>query len=166
MSQPVSVQADGNLLVLFVPTIADTENPTVGELTAGSVVDLSCYLTGDGFTPNTEEQTVSDERICSRQTFEQPGRYQDSLDIAYVYNILSAVDDEARLALTQLRTGNIVARWGQAFEDAVAAGDIVDVYPVKLGVPKKQPPVANSVLRIAQKPFVIGKVQRDVTVAA
>lgn len=166
MTQPVSVQADGNLKVLFVPTIADTEAPTVGELTAGTVIDLSCYLTGDGFTPNTDEQTVTDERICTRQTFEQPGRYQDQLDLAYVYNILSAGDDAARIALTQLRVGNIVARWGQDFEDAVTAGDIVDVYPVKLGVQKKQPPVANSVLRIAQKPFVIGKVQRDVEVAA
>lgn len=165
MTQPVSIPADGSLKVVWVPTIADVENPTQAELTAGSVVDLSCYLTADGFTPGTDEQTITDDRLCSRQTFEQPGRFTDTLEITYVHNPDSAGNNVAYTTLPRGTTGYVVARWGVDFEDALATGDIVDVYPAKAGVQRKAPPEANSVLKTMQKIFVTGAVQRDVTVA-
>lgn len=166
MTQPQSVNADGSVKVLWVETIANPSAPTVGELTAGSVLDLSCYLTADGYERTTDEQTITDDRLCSRATYEQPGRYQDTAMLKYVYNMLSAGDDEARLTLTNLNTGYLVERWGQDFEDDIEAGDTVDVLPVKMGIQKKNPPTANTVLSISQKPFITGPVRRDVTVAA
>lgn len=166
MTQPAGVPADGNQAVWWVPTIADAEGPTVAELTAGSVIDASCYLTAEGWTPNTDEQTITDERLCSTATFEQPGRLQHTLEIAYVHNPDSPADNELYLALTRLTSGYFVARIGVPFDQAVAAGDIVDVYPAKMGYRRKQPGTANSMLTVAQKPFITGVVAQDSVVVA
>ena len=166
MTQPMSVPADGNQAVWFVPALADPSAPTVGELTGGSVVDLSCYLTAEGWTPATDEQTITDDRLCSRATYERPGRITDSLEIGYVHNPDSPSDNEAYLALIRLTTGFLVARIGVPYDQAIAAGDLVDVYPVQMGKRRKQPGTANSVLTVAQKPFVTGPVLEDVEVVA
>jgi hypothetical protein len=167
MTQPASVPADGNLKVAFVATIAVPGAPTEAELTAGSVEDLSCYLTGTGYNPSTDEQTITDERLCSRATFERPGRYSDSLEVTYVFNPDSPGDDVAYQTLAYLEEGYIVTRWGVPYETAFAAGDIVDVTPVQCGIQRKQPGAANSVLMAMQKLFIPSPgVQRDVTVAA
>lgn len=168
MTQPVSIPADGNLLVLWVPAIAIPAAPTVSELSAGTVIDLSGYLTGDGYSPSTDEQTVTDDRLNSRQTYEQPGRFTDSLEIAYVYRQqdAAATDNKAFVTLKRGVTGFIVERWGKAFETAVAASDVVDVKPAKCGIQRKVPGEANSILRLNQKIFITGAVQRDVAVVA
>lgn len=164
MTQPTGVPADGSLKVLFVPVIADPANPTAVALTAGGVLDLSCYLVGGGYNPATDEQAIVDDRLCSRQTYEQPGRYTDSLEIGYVFNPKSPANNQAYLALPAGTTGFIVARWGVAFETGIAAGDIVDVFPGTAGQRRKNPPEANSMLRAMQKWFVTGKVRKDVVV--
>lgn len=165
---PASIPADGNLRSAWVPALADPANPTLAELNAAGAVDLSCYLSGGGYTPGVDEQAIVDERVCSRQTFEQPGRVQDTLTIGYVYRPQEPVSatNKAFTTLKHLTSGYIVERWGQAYEDAWAAGQIVDVKPAKCGVQMKQPPESNSVLRVNQKIFIVGKVERDVAVVA
>jgi len=168
MTQPAADLGDGNLKVAWVPTLADPANPTTTELNAAGVVDLSCYLTGDGFTPSTDEQVVTDPRLCSRQTYEQPGRFTNKLDIKYVYRqqAPTAADNKAYTTLRYLTTGYLVSRWGADYEDAFAANDIVDVYPARCGYQMKQPKEDNAVLKLAQKIFITGAVHQDVTVAA
>jgi len=166
VTQPLSVSADGNLLVKWVPTIANTLAPTAAEINAGSAVDLSCYLTGSGFGPSTDEAIVPDPRLCSRQVFEAPGRLTEMLQLGYVFNPASPADNVAYLTLIYLTLGFVVARWGIAFETAVVGGSVqkVDVYPARCGIQQKQPPEENSVLRVSQKIFVRGAVRRDVAV--
>jgi hypothetical protein len=166
MTLPASTPADGNLKALWVVTMADPENPTVAELTAGSVVDLSCYLTG--LTPSVDQAAVTDDRICSRQTFEQPGREKNGLEVMYVYRGQEPVSatNKAQTTLRSGTAGYIVSRWGLDFETAIAAGQIVDTYPVTCGVQDKKPGDANSILQINQKMFITGPVNRDVVVAA
>lgn len=166
MTQPASIPADGNLKALWVPVIAVVTAPTVAELTSGSVRDLSCYLTAEGLTPATEEQTITDDRLCSRQTYERRGRFQDSLDIAYIYNPTSAGDNLAYSTMTPGTLGYIVLRWGVAYETAIAAAQVVDVLPAECGIRRKQPPTANGVFTVQQKMFIRSAVQRDVAVAA
>lgn len=167
MTEPISVPADGNVKVVFVETIADPAHPTHTEVTAGSAVDLSCYLTDDGWDPSLNEATITDNRLCSTKVFEQPGRAQDSLGIAYVYNIKSAPDDEARVTLPKGTVGFLVARWGEDFETALTAGDVVDVIPIKAGTQMKDKPAANTVLTIHQKMFITSPgIQRDVVITA
>jgi hypothetical protein len=168
MTQPASVLADGNLKVAWVPAIADPEHPTVAELTAGGCIDLSCYLTSDGFAPTADEGTVTDDRLCSRQTFEKPGRITDKLDLKYVYQgqAPTAADNKAKTTLLHLTAGFVVSRWGAAFETDFAADDIVDAYPAQCGKQMKQPPEANGVLKISQKIFVSNTIAEDVAVVA
>lgn len=166
MTQPISVPADGNQAVWWVPALADPENPTVGELTAPSVIDASCYLTAEGWSPETDEQTVEDERLCSVATYEQPGRLQHTLEISYVHNPGSPADNELYLALTRLTSGYFVARIGVPFDQPIAAGDVVDVFPAKMGYRRKNPGAANTVLTVTQKPFITGPVVQDAVVVA
>lgn len=166
MTQPASVAADGNLLVKWVPSIANTSAPLATEINAGGAVDLSCYLTGSGYTPNTDEAIVPDPRLCSRQVFEAPGRLTEMLEIAYVFNPASPGDNAAYLTLVYLTLGFIVSRWGIAYETAVVGGSVqkVDVIPARCGIQRKQPPEENTVLRVVQKIFVRAAVKRDVFV--
>lgn len=166
MADIPSTPADGNVKVAFVPTIADPAAPTSTELTGAGVIDLSCYLTADGWTPGMDEQIVSDDRLCSTQTFEQPGRSSRTLSVKYIENPGSATDNKAYTTLAPGTTGYLVQRRGKAFDTAFAAADIVDVWPVTAGKYDPQPPEANSVLKVAQKMFVTGTVEQGVAVAA
>jgi hypothetical protein len=167
MTQPASVTSDGMDKVVWVPTLADPANPALSELTAGSVKDLSSYLTDSGWTPGTNEETVNDPRLCSRQVFARAGRFSDTLQLTYVYNILEPTEDVARVTLVHLTEGYIVARWGDDYEASFAADDVVDVYPVQAGVQVKMPPTANTPLMIQQTMHITAPgVQRDVVVAA
>lgn len=166
MTQPASVPADGNQAVWWVPVIAVAQSPTVAELTAPSVIDASCYLTAEGWQPTTNEQAVTDQRLCTTEDYEQPGRLQHSLQVTYVHNPGSPADNALYLALTRLTSGYWVSRVGVPYDQAIAAGDIVDVYPVKMGWRQKTPGVANSVLTVGQKPFITGPVVQDAVVAA
>lgn len=166
MAVPDAVVADGNLKVLWVPAIADPTAPTVTELTASGVIDLSCWLTKDGFATGGDEQTITDERLCSTQTFEAPGTYSDTLDLIYVYDPQSSVTTDPSNALKRLTKGFVVARWGTAYDEPITASDIVDVIPGQAGVQRKQAPEANATLKMAQKIHVTNRVERDVAVVA
>lgn len=163
---PLSIPADGSLKVLWVPAIADVTEPTLDELTDVTVIDLSCYITADGWTPGTDEQVSTDDRLCSRQTYERRGRFTDTLEITYVYQgqEMAATDNKAFSTLRAGELGFVVARWGADFELPMAVADLVDVYPAECGVQRKQPPEANGRLKIMQKIFIRSSTQRDVAV--
>ena len=164
MTLPLSVPSDGYLAAWWVETMSNPAAPTLAELTAGSVVTLSCYLTGTGFQPTTDEQVATDPRLCSRQTFEKAGRFTDRLSLMYVHNPANAAENAAYLALPYLNDGFVVARWGLLAETALAVGQLVDVYPAQCGVQQKQPPEENSVLKVTQTIHITGSVKRDVLV--
>ena len=155
---PESMPSDGTLKVSFVPVF----DHLVATLNGVTSVDLSCYLTQDGFDPSTEEATVVDSRLCSKQDFEQPGRVTESLMLMYVFNTIDEDEDEARQTLQRGTAGNLVVRWGLDFDTTYAIGQEVDNYPIKAGVQRKQKPEQNSVHKIQQKAFITGEVQRDV----
>jgi hypothetical protein len=163
---PTAVTTNGSMLALFVETLADYTAPTVAELTAGSVIDLTCYLTGDGLTTETTENNVEDPRLCSQQIYEARGDFTNTLELTYVFNPASPADDEARLGLPRGTAGYIAIRWAREHGLAVAADQEFDVYPVEMGEQRKQTPARNSVHRIMQKPFVVGEVARDAVVVA
>lgn len=169
MADIPSTPADGNVKVLIVPTIADPAAPKLTELNAVSAVDISCYLTSDGFTPSLSEQAIADERLCSTQTFEQPGRSSRGLDVVYIDNTNSAnaaTDNKAKSTLIPGSSAYLVVRRGLPFDAALAATtQKVSVWPIKPGQYSDLPPEANSVLKTAQKLFVTGPVRTDVAIA-
>jgi hypothetical protein len=165
MADIPSTPADGNVKVAWVPTIASTTAPKVSELTGASAIDLSCYLSADGFTPSLDEAVISDDRLCDTETFEQPGRATRSLQVTYIDNSNTTDDNDAYETLTPGATGYIVVRRGKPYDTTFATADKVDVWPVKCGKQSDLPPEANSVLKVTQKLFVTGRVIDRVTVA-
>ena len=168
MAVPIGITSEGNVLVQFVPVIAAPGVPKLTEISAAGAVPLHCALTKDGLALGGDQQTGTDDRLCSRQSFEIPGSYTDTLDITYVHNPQATLpaDNLAYTTLKQGVTGYVVVRWGKPWETALAVGNKVDVYPVTAGIQRKQAPEANSSLKVAQKMFVTGPVVRDVALVA
>ena len=168
MAVPTSVTSEGNVIVQFGPAIAATDAPKLTEASATGAVPLHCALTKDGLVLGGDQESGTDDRLCSRQSFEIPGSYTDTLDITYVYNPQATLpaDNLAYTTLKQGVTGFVVVRWGTPHETALAVGDKVDVYPVTAGIQRKQAPEANATLKTSQKLFVTGPVQRDVALLA
>lgn len=164
---PASVPTDGTLRVDFVTTIADVTAPKAAtELGAAGSQELSGYITGDGWAPSGEQATVTDERLASTQTFEQPGRKTKSLSITYVHNPDDAANNEAYITLAEGTKGYLVVRWGVPRGAAWAVADIVDVWPITAGEAMKNYNGANSVHTVTQRLFVTGDVVSDAVVAA
>lgn len=160
MADILSTQADGMVAVRVATSIADTSAPTVAEWSGAT--DISMYLTSDGLTPSLSEQTISDERLGTTATYEQPGRFQRSLDLIYIDNTNTANPNAAKTALAPLAQRYLLIRRGVAKDTAGAAAQLVSVWPGKPGQYSQLPPEANSVLKIAQKFFVNGAVTVDV----
>jgi hypothetical protein len=163
---PTAVIADGKFMVLWVPTggIADVDVPTQAELRAGTVLNISGFLTADGFTPGADEQTIADDRLSTTQSFAQPGRYSQTLGVKYVYDAQASPGDANNEAYETLKRGvqgYIVTRAGVAWDTDPTDGDVVDVWPVTCGIQNKLPPEANSVLKVEQKMHVRNAVEVD-----
>lgn len=173
---PEGVEGEGNVRVAFLLAIAGTGGPTLTEM--GTAVELVCYITGDGFQPGGEQVTNTDRRLCSRQVFGVPGAITYSLEeVSYVYDPQDPEDllgeNEAYASLAPNTKGFIVIRWGLPYEDAWAADQIVDVFPVTMGAQFKNAPVASSgggggggdggttKLTVRQTPFVSGPARLD-----
>jgi hypothetical protein len=166
---PTGVPADGNVKVVWVATIAAQGAPTAAELTAGTTLDITCGVVGGGFTTAADTTTTKDIRLCSRQVFEDVGDIAYSIEaIEYIItpqDVGASGENKIMRTLAPNTSGYIVVRWGMAFETAMAAAQIVDVYHVTLGPQVKQPPERNSKLRAKQKPYVIAPgVSLDVAV--
>ena len=166
MADIPSTPADGNYKVVWVPTLADPDAPTSTEVTGASVVDLSCYLTADGWTPGLSEQVIADERLCSTETFEQMGRAARTLSVRYIVNPTDTTNNKAAETLVPGTAGYLITRSGKAFDTALAAADKAWVWPVTPGQYSELPPEANSVLKQEQKMFVRARVRPNVAVAA
>jgi len=154
MTQPASVASDGNVLVLWVTSMADPDEPTLGELTDPSVLDVSCYLTDAGWNPGITEAQANDPRLCSTEDFSTPGRTSTTLPLVYVTNPDNPAEDEAALTLVKGSVGFFAERRGVPYEDAVQVGDLFTSYPVKLGTQVDGQPTANTPLTINQMAYL------------
>lgn len=169
MSALDGVPADGNLKVLWVPAIDNTEAPTVAELTATGVVDLSCLITADGFNRAVNETAINDQRLCHTQDGEAPGRSSETLDLTYAFDpqSTSVTDNAAYVTLKQGTKGHVVARYGMPWDEEIAADQVVDVIRGTAGRQAKQAIAANDILKVNQKIFIpAGGVTPDAVVAA
>lgn len=152
---PLSVAADGNLLVAFVPS---GNALSVAVLVAATTKAITYSMTPSGFNRATTQDTISDERLTLAQLLEQAGRVKETLEVEYVYG---DTGDVAKVALAKDVTGFIVARYAIPNATAWTVGQKADVIPIKCGVQAKSAPTANGVFTIKQKLFVTGAVTTD-----
>jgi len=151
---PESVISDGNVLVLWVPALSDPDAPQLDELQNPAALDVTCYLTDQGWQPNLAEDAATDNRLCSRDNFEKPGRKKYTMPLIYVSNPDDPDEDEAALTLLEGALGYFVDRRGVPFEQALAVGDIVTIYPSTLGAQQDGVPTANTPLTVMQNAYL------------
>jgi len=169
MADVPSTPADGNIKTVLVTTLADPGAPTVTELNAAGAKDVSCYLTPDGFAFAVDQATITDERLCSTVTYDQPGRKHYTLSLTGIDNTNSANEATDNALVDTLVEGTqlyLVRRRGVPFDQPFATGDKVTVIPFKPGVKQDVAPEANSVLRSTWTSFVTGAPQVEVAVVA
>lgn len=169
MFQVPSTPIDGNYKVVFIPEADDLNALSAAVLNGPTAIDLSCYFTGDGLNITVDEQSITDERLCSRQTFEQPGRVQYGIEGTYIDNTNGPYETDHNKAVEAFApgaTGVLVTRRNLAHEDDFAAAQKYNAYPVKAGVQREVPPEANSVSRSISKLFITGDVVVGGVVAA
>lgn len=169
MADIPSTPSDGNVKTVLVSAIADTSVPKITELNAVSAVDVSCYLTPDGFALTVDQATIADERLCSTETFGQPGRKTYGLTLTGIDNTNSDNEDDSNELVDTLVEGAslyLVRRRGKPFDEDFATGDKVTVIPFKPGVKQDVAPEANSVIRSTWTSFVTGTVQVEVAAVA
>lgn len=169
MTEIPATPADGNLLVLAVAAIADVNAPKLTETGTVGSADLSCYITAGGLAVTLNQDVVADERLCSTEIFEQPGRKTHGLSVTAIDNTNSPLETEFNLAVDTLIEGSvhyILIRRGKAFDAPLAVGDTVRIYPVKSGAKVDEPAEANSTLKSTWKMFITSSVGVDVKIVA
>lgn len=167
MASIPSTPFDGNMAVWLVPTIADPSAPTVTEIEAGT--DISCYLTPDGYAPTVDQATITDDRLCSTETYGQPGRKTRGLTLTGIDNTNSTNETEYNELVETMVEGTdmfVVRRRGVPYADAITEDQTVSVLPIKPGTRMDVAPEANSVIRSSWTCFVTGEGYDDVAVVA
>lgn len=136
---PEATKAQGNTSVVVVQTIADMAAPDLSsEIGAVSSVNVSCFLYGD-FAPNiTTAKGEAPRRLCTTEVFQQFGNTTYELgDLQYVYDPQEATSTDNNSAFEVLTEGAevylVVRRGLSAQNTAIAAGQYVDVWKVRLG---------------------------------
>jgi hypothetical protein len=151
---------DGKVSTLLVPTLANPEHPTVTELTGADVVDISRYLTKDGFSFDPSQETVSDERESSVQVFGQPGtKSVDGATLTVIDNTNTELEESANEAIDTMvegETGYIVRRRGKDWDLPYEAEQKVTVIPIKYGEKKHVATESNTVIRSTVPFFATG----------
>lgn len=167
---PAGVSTSQRRNIIWVDAIADIDAPTVAELTSPTTsIDFSCWLNADWDGPSGEQSKETDERWCGKK-FESMGDIEYSVaELVYVVDP-QATDQQGanRLSafLSEGKRGFIVMRRGKLMDQAVAAGDKVDIYSVELGKAMPFPTASNEKLKDRQAIAVTGDVRTNVTVAA
>lgn len=154
MTQPASVTFDGTDLILWVPSLESIDFPGLSELTDPAVLDLSCYFADQGFNPTLSEANVPDIRQCTTEDFGDPGRVTHTIPLVYVTNPADPTQDEARTTLIRGAQGYLVERPGVDFEEPLAAGDLVSVWSVRLGMQQMIDRTQNTKWRISQMGYL------------
>lgn len=133
---------DGRIKTVFVKNISNVKSPTVTELTANAL-ELSYWLTSDGWKLTHSQDMIEDDREGSAASGQIPGqeKFTDgTLQVIDNVNIKDGGNDAVE-QLTNGATGFIVRRRGKPTDEPFAAGDIVSVFPVVIGI---KTPVAHA----------------------
>jgi len=151
---------DGAVEVRVLTTFNGT-TLTAAAFTAG--VDITCDLLGDGLNRSMNENAVVIDRLCSRQTGENPGSYSESVELTYAWDPQSVLTTTAYATLVPYSTKYLAIRYGIAEGTPAVAGQKVDVVTTKPGQRQRVPVARNEESRVTQKQFIpAGGVVQDI----
>lgn len=156
--------SDGDDLLLWVPDggIDNIHAPTVAELTATGVLDISLLVTKANFAlGSTGDESISDPPLGAPGDSSIPGRtnYAGGMDF---FRGTTPEDDEAWTTFTAKGIhGYLVHRVGKPRATAVAALDKVRVFGCYTGTPVPLVPDANGGYRKFHEDFFIQSEEVD-----
>lgn len=133
--------AQANRKLVWVPAsgIANVSSPTVAELTAAGVIDVSCLVTRSDYTLGASgDEEVSDPALCASGNDAAPGytNYEASMNF---FRWTDTAEDEGWSTFTGKGIeGFLVERMGgvKSYDDAFAVGDQVRVFGTITGTPQ------------------------------
>lgn len=167
--QSLSIETDGNLLVMMAPASVLSAGKAltdlkVSDLSADTFVDITYDLTaGSGWAEGRTEESITDDRLTSPQTFTQPGKESNSLTTQYVYGDETSVADPL---LVEKQLFVAAVRWAVPHDQDIAANDKFDLWLIKAGVKTRDQAAANSVFTKTQIFYPQRNVVRDHEIAA
>lgn len=148
--------ADGNIVTLWVPTIANIKAPTLDEIDAAT--DISNYVMLGGWNFEPSQATVSDQRENSSQDYGIPGRKSvGDCSIEVIDNTNTQREETENTAvatLTEGVEGFFLRRRGLPTDEAFAAGQKVSVVAARIGAKASIKPDENTMQR-ATIPFFV-----------
>ena len=156
---PPGVDANGRRNAIFVAS------ETLSAATLGtSGVELICYLSKGTLGMSADTERGTDDRECTIVSAEVLGNTTYSMnDLEYVYEPQDAAGDsetnKAYNALAPNTSGFLIFRNGILADEPLAAGQVVDVFPVTLGPQIRKSPDGNNPaekLKITQ-PVIVGQ---------
>lgn len=166
---PDGIDAAGRSAVMFVTAIADTAAPKVTELSGAT--HISCVI--DGFEATVDVPTSRRRKYCAKQSTQRVGA------AAYSIAPVIVLDDPQGTAasgydyldtLEEGVEGFLLERRGIDFDEPLATGQKVNVYPVKLAairdVPLDLETEDGQKFQIELHFIITGDVQRRVALAA
>ena len=154
---------EGNTKVAFVPTIASKTAPTVAELGAGT--DISTLLTKDGLQTPDSQNMVDSSTLADTFDAQRVGSWGGSITLTGFRDSVAANDDLWDLAVYGTE-GFLVVRRGLPYDDAWAAAQNVEVYPIEFHEPVMNQTGANEEARFTVACAVTGQPAKRATVAA
>lgn len=171
---PVGVKAEGNLKVVWVPTLTSVTAPPVADVNAAGGLDISFFLTAGNFKPSGEQARGEDRRVGSKQTFETLGREKSTIDdIVYIADPQAAALAAGNKAMELFQpgvTGFFIVRYGLDAETVdMAVAQKVDIWPMQFGVQNKVALDENdefAKIRITQPVAVTGIVRKQIAIVA
>jgi hypothetical protein len=149
--------SDAKRKLVWVPDggLANPSAPTVAELGAGGVLDISCLVTAANFALGaTGEDAVTDPALCAEGNDSSPGRvnYQGAMDF---FRWTTTAEDKAWNTFTDKGiAGHLVQRIGKRFDDPFVAGDEVQVYQSITGTPMILAPEGGGYEKFRQNYYI------------
>jgi hypothetical protein len=154
---PQSVNSDDNLRLTF--TAIGDDPLSAADLVAGD--DLTYSLKTWNLTET--QATVEDKRLTLSTDLKRPGKKTYTLEVQYVFG---DAGDVAASVLAEGVVGHISARYSVPNATAWTAAQVADVFTIKAGSQRKDPPVENGVQTITQELFITAVPDKDAAVAA
>lgn len=147
--QPVSVASDGMMRIAAVPAGANALSVAI--LNGATAKPVTYSLSGDGWNRTLTENTITDDRLSLKTSFEAAGSQSESLEITYVYG---DQNDVLKPLLIPGTVFQFVERRSVPNETAWTVGQTVDVLSGTCGAQRKNPPTKDGVQTITQKIFL------------
>lgn len=147
-----------NRLLLWVPDggIEDISEPTLAELTAVGVLDLSCLVTKNNFALGaTGDETIDDPALCAPGSSPAPGTttYEAGMDF---FRWTVTLEDVAWTTFTGKGIpGFLVYRIGKPHTSDLIATDKVAVYGAITGTPRNLAPTTQSAWEKFRQEFMV-----------